>query len=169
MRLAVGAEPCETRIGEPRLAAGGRFGNGERRRTPAQCRAARSVSVVRPGHAAAVGKQRATRAGSRSTTSMSAPPMYEAIALMPIRARVLRRPASNAAMRWPTVSVGVSFGAARAGEFGRKLDREPRVDRGRANREKHRQRVDVEESTALTASRSGPGARRPSAPYGPRP
>ena len=57
------------------------------------------AKVVRPGQSAAVGKQRATTAASRSMTSMSAPPMYEATALMPIRARVLRRPASKADTR----------------------------------------------------------------------
>ena len=76
-------------------------------------RSARSARVVRPGHAAAVGKQRATTEASRSTTSMSAPPMYEATALIPIRASVLRRPASKAAIRWPTVSVGVRVSAPR--------------------------------------------------------
>ena len=137
------AKPGSGRRGSRPAAGSGMASAAARRRS---WRSARSASVVRPGHAAAVGKQRATTDASRSTTSMSAPPMYEATALMPIRASVLRRPASNAATRPLTASSGVSgLGAARAGELGRELDGESRLDGGRTDREDHRHRVDVED------------------------
>ena len=109
-------------------------------------RAPRSASVVRPGQAAAFGKQRATTDRSRSTTSMSDPPMYEATALMPIRASVLRRPASNADGK-PGDGLGRAerLGAARAGQLRGELDGEPRLDRGRTDGEGHGHRVDVED------------------------
>ena len=95
--LAVGAEAGEARVRQARLAARRRLGAmAAPPRARRSWRSARSAKVVRPGHAAAVGKQRATTDASRSTTSISAPPMYEATALMPIRASVLRRPASKA-------------------------------------------------------------------------
>ena len=116
--------------------------------------------VVRPGHAAAIGKQRATTSASRSTTSTSAPPMYDATALMPIRASVLRRPASKAATRLADgVGSRVSvLGAARAGQLGGQLDGQPRVDGGRADGEDHRHGVDVEDvDGARPRYRSGRG------------
>ena len=72
--------------------------------------------------------------------------MYEAIVLMPIRASVLRRPASNAVSRLSTAASGVrSSDAAGAGRLDRQLDREPRHDRRGAGGERHRERVDVED------------------------
>ena len=72
--------------------------------------------------------------------------MYDATALIPIRASVLRRPASKAAIRWPMVSVARQrLGAARAGELARQFDGKPRVDGGRTDGEDHRHRVDVED------------------------
>ena len=65
---------------------------------------------------------------------------------MPIRASVLRRPASKAATRF---AIGLGrrhvLGAARAGQLGGQLDREPRMDGRRADGERHRHRVDVED------------------------
>ena len=112
--FAIGPEPREAWVGQARLATGARArgwpGAAARRRI---WRAPRSASVVRPGQAAAFGKQRATTDRSRSTTSMSDPPMYEATALIPIRASVLRRPASNAAASPATASDGLTVSAPR--------------------------------------------------------
>ena len=72
--------------------------------------------------------------------------MYDATALMPIRASVLRRPASNAATRFADrLGRGQRLGAARAGQLGGQLDGEARMDRGRADGEDHRHGVDVED------------------------
>ena len=72
--------------------------------------------------------------------------MYDATALMPIRASVLRRPASKAD---DEAGDGVvrrhGLRAARAGELGGEFDGEARVDGGRADGEDHRHRVDVED------------------------
>ena len=77
---------------------------------------------------------------------MSAPPMYEATALIPIRASVLRSPASNAEASPATASDRAQrLGAARAGQLGGELDGEPRLDRGRTDGEDHGHRVDVED------------------------
>ena len=104
------ANPGSGRRGSRPAAGSGMASAAARRRI---CRSARSARVVRPGHAAAVGKQRATTDASRSMTSISAPPMYDATALIPIRASVLRNPASKAVISWPMVSAGVSVSAPR--------------------------------------------------------
>ena len=120
-----------------------RPGDGPRPpRAPELDASPRSASLERPGHAAAAGKQRATTAASSSSVSNSSPPMYEATALMPIRARILRSPASSAATRFAD-GVGRRssvLGAARARLLARQLDREPRMDRPGAGGEDHRQR-----------------------------
>ena len=97
--LAVGAEAGEPGVREARLAAGGVGGDGA-----AAASRRRSWRVGEVGQRRPAGPRRAPSgssarrpSASRSTTSTSAPPMYDATALMPIRARVLRRPASNAA------------------------------------------------------------------------
>ena len=132
----------------------GRRGSRRRRARGWPARPRGGGSGARRGRPASSGRARPPRSGSsarrpiasRSTTSMSAPPMYDATALMPIRASVLRRPASNAATRPATVSAGRQrLGAARAGELGGELDGEPRLDRGRADGEDHGHGVDVED------------------------
>ena len=110
-------------------------------------RSARSARVVRPGHAAAVGKQRATtdgvevddvdqRAADVRRDRADAHP-GERLAQPGLEARRRgRRPCRS----------GVSASAPRrAGQLGGELDGEPRMDGGRADREDHRHGVDVED------------------------
>ena len=171
MGLAVGAEPGEAR--DPGGAARGPGPAARWRPTRAarrSWRSARSVKVVRPGHAAAVGKQRATTDASRSMTSTSAPPMYEATELMPMRARVLRRPASKAVDE-PLDRLGRRdrLGAARPRQLGRELDGQARMDRRRADGQQHRHRVDVEDVRGIDDEVGARRAGRPrSARRGPR-
>ena len=63
---------------------------------------ASSRNPTPPSQPGAAGKQRAMTSGARSSVSKNAPPAYEATALIPIRAIVLRSPASNASRRRPT-------------------------------------------------------------------
>ena len=76
MRLAIGPEARPARVRQARLATGGASAAGPRPRLgAASARSPRSARVVRPGHAAAFGKQRAMTSGARSTVSISVPPM----------------------------------------------------------------------------------------------
>ena len=107
----------------------------------------RSSNVVRPGHAPAIGKQRPIDVGRRGRSCRRAPRRRSyAIALMPIRARVLRSPAAKASARLSIASAGVSSSAPRVPASSRcELDREPRMDGGGADGEGHGHRVDVED------------------------
>ena len=63
------------------------------------------------------------------------------------------------------VGGGHRLGAARAGQLGGQLDREPRMDRRRADREEHRHRMDVEDVGGVDhevrpAAQAGLGQRR---------
>ena len=163
VRLAVAAEAGEPGIGQARLAAGRRLAGwrARPRGAGAGARRGRRASSGRATRRPSGSSARRPRRRGRST-SMSAPPMYEATALMPIRARVLRRPASNAVDEAADGLGGRQrLGAARAGQLGGELDREPRMDRGRADGEDHRHGVDVENVDGADARSVRP--RRPAA------
>ena len=161
VELAIRAEPGQARIGQARLVSAGR----RRPRWPrwravaaarasmavassrlASCRSASSRKPTVPCQPRAAGKQRAPTSGARSSVSKNAPPAYEATALMPIRASVLRRPASKASRRLPTVTGTVELlRPSRPGDLGGEPDREPGMDGPGPGCEDHREGMDVED------------------------
>ena len=111
--FAIGPEPREAGVGQAWLATGGGLGDGQGGRAATDLARA-EVGQRRPAGPGGRVREAARDDGrSRSTTSMSDPPMYEATALIPIRASVLRRPASNADARPATASDGLSVSAPR--------------------------------------------------------
>ncbi len=107
---------------------------------------------------------------SRSTTSTSAPPTYDETALIPIRARVLRSPASKASVRRSMVSAGARSSAPRVPASSAASSSASHGCTAVApDGDDHRHRVDVQDVRRLDEQiRSARAVRRRSTPCGPR-
>ena len=147
VHLAVGAEPGETR-GPAGAARGRRPAPGWRARRSRRriWRSARSASVVRPGHAAAVGKQRATTDGVEidDIDQRAADVRGDGADAHPGEG-LAQAGLERGDQAGDGVVGGQRLGAAGARKLGGELDGEARLDGGRPDREDHGHRVDVED------------------------
>ena len=145
VRLPVGAEPRETRVGQARLAAGRWLRQGERRVT-ATDDALAEVGQRRPPRPRGCRREAALDDVGREVDRVDQRPADVA------RDRADPHPRQRLAQPGrervddvlDRAGRGQVLGAARAGELGGQLEREPRMDRGRADCQRHRHRMDVE-------------------------
>ena len=146
VRLAVGAEPGEPGVREPRLAARGGFGDRQRGVAPPD------LPLGEVGQRRPAGPGGRGREAARDDRGIEIDDVDE-------RAADVRRDGADAHPGQGLAQAGLERGheaehglgrghrlrAAGPGELGCELDRETRVDRGRADGEDHGHRVDVED------------------------
>ena len=144
--LAVAAEPGEAGVGQAGLAAGGRFGDGQRGG------AAADLALGEVGQGRAPGPRGGGREAARDDRGIEIDHVDE-------RAADVRRDGADAHPGEGLAQAGFEggdqagdgvvggdlLGPAGARELGRELDGEARLDGGRADREDHGHRVDVED------------------------
>ena len=146
MRLAIAAEPGEARVGEPRLAARDGIRQGQRRRAPPD-HSLTEIEQRRPAGPRRGGREAPGEDIGREVDGVDERPADVA------RDRADPHPGERLAKtrreRIDHVLDGLGgrdrLGAARPGQLGGKLEREPRVDGCRPDRKRHRHRVDVED------------------------
>ena len=165
MRLAIAAEPSKSGIGQSRLAAGSGLGDGERGR------AAPKLTLGDIGECRPAGPRRSGREAPLDDRGVEVDDVDE-------RATDVRGDRADAHSRQRLAKTGLEggdeardglggcqrLGTARAGKLRGELDREPRMDCGRADRQDHRHGVDIEnvdgaDREVRPASEAGRGER----------